>query len=67
MEGEIRCSGSRLTSQLAFVWGLNEITKKKNFFRETHTDFSLGPIEGEFWPLGQLFCPSRPSLFPGSQ
>ena len=57
MEGEKRCSGSRLSPQLAFVWWLNENCKKKILGGggggggggDSH--FSLVPIYGEISTL----------------
>ena len=74
MEGETRCSGSRLSDNVTIAcicvvteWKWVSLKKKKkNFFlRETPTSPWV-PFRAKFRPLGRLFRPSRPlawSLF----
>ena len=75
MEGETRCSGSRLSDNVTTAcicvvteWKWVSLKKKKKkkkkkffffFFRETPTS-PLVPFRAKFRPLGQPFRPSRP-------
>ena len=66
MEGETRCSGSRLSDNVNTAcicvvteWKWVSLKKKKFFFRETPTS-PWAPFRAKFRPLGRLFRPSRP-------
>ena len=72
MEGETRCSGSRLSDYVTIAcicvvteWKWVSLKKKKKkkkiffFFRETPTSPWV-PFRAKFRPLGRLFRPSRP-------
>ena len=67
MEGETRCSGSRLsdnvTTACIFVvteWKWVSLKQKKNFFFSETPTSPWVPFRAKFRPLGQVFHPSRP-------
>ena len=66
MEGETRCSGSRLSDNVTTADRMKmSLPKKKKkkyfffFFRETTTS-PWDPFRAKFRPLWRLFRPSRP-------